>query len=48
LWWSPLLLLVLGGLGVARHFRKKDHYPDLGLTAAEQEQVDQLLKDRLS
>jgi cytochrome c-type biogenesis protein CcmH/NrfF len=40
-------LLVLGGLGVARHFRKKEHYPDQRLTAAEQEQVDRLLEDRI-
>ena len=47
LWWSPLLLLFLGGLGVARHFRKKEYYPDQGLTAAEQQQVDRLLEDRI-
>ena len=47
LWWSPLLLLVLGGLGVSRHFRKKEHCPDQRLTAAEQEQVDRLLEDRI-
>jgi hypothetical protein len=42
-----LLLLVLGGVGVARHFRKKDHHPAQGLTAAERDQVDRLLEDRL-
>ena len=47
LWWSPLLLLVLGGVGVGRHFRKKDHHPAQGLTAAERDQVDRLLEDRL-
>ena len=47
LWWSPLLLLVLGGVGVGRHFRKKDHHPAHGLTAAERDQVDRLLEDRL-
>ena len=47
LWWSPLLLLVLGGVGVARHFRKKDHHPAQGLTSAERDQVDRLLADRL-
>ena len=47
LWWSPLLLLVLGGVGVGRHFRKKDHHPDQGLTDAEREQMDRLLEDRL-
>ena len=47
LWWSPLLLLVLGGVGVGRHFRKKDHHPAKGLTAAERDQVDRLLEDRL-
>jgi len=47
LWWSPLLLLVLGGVGVGRHFRKKDHLPAQGLTAAERDQVDRLLEDRL-
>ena len=47
LWWSPLLLLVLGGVGVGRHFRNKDHHPAQGLTAAERDQVDRLLEDRL-
>ena len=47
LWWSPLLLLVLGGVGVGRHFRKKGHHPAQGLTAAERDQVDRLLEDRL-
>ena len=47
LWWSPLLLLVLGGVGVGRHFRKKDHHPAQGLTAAERDQVNRLLEDRL-
>ena len=47
LWWSPLLLLVLGGVGLARHFRKKDHHPAQGLTAVERDQVDRLLEDRL-
>lgn len=47
LWWSPLLLLVLGSVGVARHFRQKNHHADSGLTAAEREQVDRLLEDRL-
>ena len=47
LWWSPVLLMVLGGVGVARHFRKKDHHPDQGLTDAEREQMDRLLEDRL-
>ena len=47
LWWSPLLLLVLGGVGVGRHFRKKDHHHAKGLTAAERDQVDRLLEDRL-
>ena len=47
LWWSPLLLLVLGGVGVGRHFRKKEHHPAQGLTAAERDQVDRLLEDRL-
>ena len=47
LWWSPLLLLVLGGVGVGRHFRKQDHHPAQGLTAAERDQVDRLLEDRL-
>ena len=47
LWWSPLLLLVMGGVGVGRHFRKKDHHPAQGLTAAERDQVDRLLEDRL-
>ena len=47
LWWSPLLLLVLDGVGVGRHFRKKDHHPAQGLTAAERDQVDRLLEDRL-
>ena len=47
LWWSPLLLLVLGGVGVGLHFRKKDHHPAQGLTAAERDQVDRLLEDRL-
>ena len=48
LWWSPLLLLVLGGLGVVRHFRQKERHPERGLTAMEREHVDRLLKDRLS
>ena len=47
LWWSPLLLLVLGGVGVGSHFSKKDHHPAQGLTAAERDQVDRLLEDRL-
>jgi len=47
LWWSPMLLLVLGGVGEGRHFRKKDHHPAQGLTAAERDQVDRLLEDRL-
>ena len=47
LWWSPLLLLVLGGVGVGRHFRNKDHHPAQGLTAAERDQVDRLLEDRI-
>ncbi len=47
LWWSPLLLMVLGGVGVARHFRKKEHQPEPGLTAAEREHVNRLLQDRL-
>jgi cytochrome c-type biogenesis protein CcmH len=47
LWWSPLLLTVLGAVGVARHFRQKSRHSDSGLTAAEQKQVDRLLEDRL-
>ena len=47
LWWSPVLLMVMGGVGVERHFRKKDHHPDQGLTDAEREQMDRLLEDRL-
>ena len=47
LWWSPLLLMALGGVGLARHFRKKDHHPVQGLTAAERDQVNRLLEDRL-
>ena len=47
LWWSPLLLMALGGVGLARHFRKKDHHLVQGLTAAERDQVNRLLEDRL-
>ena len=47
LWWSPALLMLLGGVGVARHFRKKGRSHDSGLTAAEREHVSQLLEERI-
>ena len=47
LWWSPALLMLLGGVGVARHFRKKGRSYDSGLTAAEREHVSQLLEERI-
>lgn len=47
LWWSPVLLLVVGGFGLAGHFRKKSYHPEPELTAAEREHVNRLLEDRL-
>ena len=47
LWWSPALLLVLGGFGLAGHFRKKRYHPQPELSAAEREHVTRLLEDRL-
>ena len=45
LWGAPAILLILGAIGLAWHFRQRSAQPVTRLTATEQAELDRLLRD---
>ena len=45
LWGAPAILLMLGAIGLAWHFRQRSAQPVTRLTATEQAELDRLLRD---
>ena len=45
LWGAPAMLLILGAIGLAWHFRQRSAQPVTQLSATEQAELDRLLRD---